>query len=514
MFIAVQFPIADIRSLLDCDTYKLAGPCLPFIDPYGSEFIRCFGPLRNRFNATGLAYEESVYSQANRALRFPALGKYRLGRKYKSFIPTCVFRRFFSENHVTCKVEVGFKNIDKENFYFHTLSGSDLLHLLMELMELHTVIPPVNEDDKKYELKNTGDKLAALYLHGTTKYPLPDGVCLDRHWVQGGNPMMLVDYNSWEVEKLPKGVRLVDANEQSDIKLSHTIILDKKRNTRIRVWLIEKGYFADKDYIRRLRIGLLKLNAEREALKQVLRAIEQGTIIINKGSKASEAVQEYIDSAIRSLSKKDRYGLPYDKLVEVVNSYEDITNQEEREFLLQRLEKVRRSIYNKVKTYTSPAKLEPQPVIIAEQIITINGSEIIFKPGMVENTGGAAMTKISVNIGDGNVFKGSIAVAGTIENSHIVTEGFKPRSDQEEKLQEMLREVNSNVAKLCEQLPEELAKQVANDLEVFVKELVSSNPRRQWYELSAKGILEAAKTCSALVEPITKAINGILALFN
>lgn len=514
MFIAVQFPIVDIRSLLDCDTYKLAGPCLPLIDPYGNEFIRSFGPLRNRFNLDGVAYEESVYSKANRALRIPSLGEYRLGRKCNAFIPICVFRRFFSTDSVTCKVEIGFKNINNHTFYFNMLSGNDLLNILMELMKVQTVIPPINRRDERCELKNTGEKLAALYMYATTKHPLPDGVQADRNWVQGGNPMMLVEYYDWEVQKLPNGVKTVDIIEQFGVKLSHTVIFDKNRNIKIRVWLIEKNACAEKDYIRRLRLALLKLNAEQETLKQVLRSIERGLIVINKGSKSTEALQEYINSAVHNLSRKEKYGLPYDKIVEVANSYENIINQNEREYLLQRLEKVRRSIYKKVENYISQKTLTPQQIIIAEQVTTINGNETIFRPGVVEQMGGATVTKVSMNIGDGNTFNGNIAIASTIENSYNTVERFKPQNDHEEKLQEKLREFNSMVAKLCEQLPEELSKRVASDLEIFTKELVSKTPRRQWYELSAQGILEAAKTCSLLVEPITSAVKGILSLFN
>lgn len=509
MFIVIQFPIADIRNFLECDTYKLNSPCLPFVNPYRNEFIRCFGPLRNRFNQEDVRYDETVYGRANRALRIPNLGSYRLGRKYNGFIPTCVFRRFFANNE-TCKVEIGFKNIENFRFLLSSLNDDEFLNLLMELLDISALIPPVGDNARLHKLKDTGEKLSSLYLHATTKYPLPAGKQPEKFWVQAGNPMILVEYNKYEIKKLPGTVRKVTTLGQASVSLHHTMIYSKNNNSKIRVWLIGKGGGNSRGLVRKLRLNLLRLNAEQECLKQVLRSIEQGKIVADHSGEASDRLQDYINSAIRNISQQERYGLPHNEIVEVANSYENIINQNEREFLLSRLEKIRKNIYKKVENYTLPKQLSAQQIIIADRVTTLNGTKNIFTEGQFIQEGGDTVTKVSVNIGNGNTFNGNVAIAGTIQNSFNTADNFKPENEREEKLKEKLKELNTMIAKLCEQLPEDQSKQAADDLEAFTKETTSKKPRKKWYELAAEGLIEAAAACGALAGPVTNTVKEII----
>lgn len=60
----------------------------------------------------------------------------------------------------------------------------------------------------------------------------------------------------------------------------------------------------------------------------------------------------------------------------------------------------------------------------------------------------------------------------------------------------LLEALNRDVQKLIESLPEEKkeeAPQVAENLEVLVKQATSEKPNRKWYSLSAEGLLDAAK---------------------
>jgi len=77
-------------------------------------------------------------------------------------------------------------------------------------------------------------------------------------------------------------------------------------------------------------------------------------------------------------------------------------------------------------------------------------------------------------------------------------------------LKEKLKELNTMIAKLCEQLPEDQSKQAADDLEAFTKETTSKKPRKKWYELAAEGLIEAAAACGALAGPVTNTVKEII----
>ena len=79
-------------------------------------------------------------------------------------------------------------------------------------------------------------------------------------------------------------------------------------------------------------------------------------------------------------------------------------------------------------------------------------------------------------------------------------------------LSQKLQTLIALVAKLADQLPPEQAEQLTKDLDSLSSEVVSTRPRREWYELSARGILEAARTVADMTAPVAKAIGDVLSL--
>ena len=89
-------------------------------------------------------------------------------------------------------------------------------------------------------------------------------------------------------------------------------------------------------------------------------------------------------------------------------------------------------------------------------------------------------------------------------------------ADQEVKtvLSELHKAVLTNVeeAKLKGQLTDDEEAAVARDLESFSSEAVVANPRRRWYQLSAEGLRNAAKTVGKIGIPVLELTARVLAL--
>ena len=103
----------------------------------------------------------------------------------------------------------------------------------------------------------------------------------------------------------------------------------------------------------------------------------------------------------------------------------------------------------------------------------------------------------------GNVFSNS-----PIQNSfNTVTQ-----SAAEPNLKAELKRLCQHVEQMLTQLPEEKKQEVVQDLDSFVKEATKEAPRRKWYELSAEGLIEAAKSCAGMAAPVTSAVKSILDL--
>jgi hypothetical protein len=114
----------------------------------------------------------------------------------------------------------------------------------------------------------------------------------------------------------------------------------------------------------------------------------------------------------------------------------------------------------------------------------------------------------NVYFGDNAVFTGNLAVAESIQDSFNIAS-----KTEDGKLQEALNKLSIEVAKLCEQLPEDDQQTASRRLKTMVEEATAKKPDKSVLSVSANGLLEAAKAVAAMVSPITTAVKGVLSLF-
>ena len=109
----------------------------------------------------------------------------------------------------------------------------------------------------------------------------------------------------------------------------------------------------------------------------------------------------------------------------------------------------------------------------------------------------------SVTVGDINQ-----VAADTISNAfNKVTQSSAPQE-----LKAELGKLNQAVAEMVKLLPEEKQREVAQDLKTFTDEATSGSPRKKWYDLSAEGLIEAAKAVGEVATPVITAAKTVLTL--
>ncbi|UCC40765.1 MAG: hypothetical protein JSV96_04785 [Candidatus Aminicenantes bacterium] len=499
MFIVAQFPIADARPFIDSETYKLSIPSWPFARPY-EEFVRYSGPIERRKKGGIKDWSgEELYSRASRAIRFPGLRTRRLGGKDAHLSPHCTFRRFFSNGEAVARVEVAFRT--RRGWY--RFDENSFLSVIESCLALPTVISSPISKNPQCDLQMAGRYLADLYLYASTQTAYQKDPDLQDWWIKDGKPLLWIEYKDYEVKNIPKVACPVKSLIKFNIHLSHCWI-DRRKGKSSRVWLLKFSSNSDFDIIRRLRLNLLRLHAEQECLREILRLIGQHKIFIKRGTDASDRLQQYLNSATKIISGRGKYGLPQSELLEAALDYEDIVSEGERVTLLSQLEEIRKNILLKIEKYTAHEEKPPQQIIIVKNPT----SDVNFVTGTINKIGTQTMTKIKVTLGDGTVFHGDFVVAKNIEDSFNKAQQFQV----DENLKKKLEELSSLVAKLCEQLPDDKANEVSRDLQSIVNEATSEKPRKEWYELSAKGLIEAAKTVASMAGPIVTTVKTILSL--
>jgi hypothetical protein len=116
----------------------------------------------------------------------------------------------------------------------------------------------------------------------------------------------------------------------------------------------------------------------------------------------------------------------------------------------------------------------------------------------------------TINIGNGATISAPIVIADTIENSFNAlnnsTQIDKEVRDLLDQLVKAVTELNRTV------LPEKRsdAETMARDTETLVKEVTSSKPRHEWYEVSIDGLKKAATNIGELANPVLQIVEKLL----
>jgi hypothetical protein len=506
MLLVVQFPIADARPFVSGLSSKLDLPDWPSpTTELNPQFVRCFGPAVRRRRGPDAAWiDERVFCRASRALRFPELGRIPLGleagqrrgslRRLRphawQFLPTCAFRRLLCDGAAVARVEVGVAHSSRAT-RLRGVEGVELFSIMRDFLELPTEVAQVNNTPTPRPLLMQGRNLARLYEQASTRSAsTPNGSGLGL--VESGMPLIVVEFERDEVKTLP-AVRLVDPAKTQGAQLAFAWV--KTERGTIAAWLLGRGS-ASPQQLRSLRLCLLRLHAEREALDLTLRQLRRGRVSFDPDSKAGDALQDYLNRATRVVQRDWAGGVSQSAILDAFDAAANVLRPEDRTDLAERLENSRNQVLRKLKAYEAKRAyvreihaltyVEGDLVEHNEQIIT--GSTII---GNITNKVAAEKIENSFN---------------TVANSGASAE-----------LKEALTLLNDEVKTLIRQMedeggqPEQVA-DVANLVETFTKQATEKRPLKEVLLAAGKGLVDAAKAVSERVTPIAGAVSAVLKL--
>jgi hypothetical protein len=503
MFAALQFPFTDVRYFLDAGTGRLAKPVWRVPRP-DHDFIRAFGPLKRRLRG-GLAEwpGEEHYCRATRALRFdpPFRGPVNLGQVAVERI--CEFRRFLSDGRAVARVEVGVKlqraSRPKQPVRPPPLQlgAEECVALIASTLALPVQVPAPGGKLAHVPLVAADRPLALHYLRSTSARA--EAGAVQPWWLAPGDPLLLVEYLlNQDVATLPRHARHVRRLDDQGADLAHYRFGAHGRS--VAVWLL--GYnpaAADRDLLRGLRLQLFRFHAELEAIKQVFRLVVEEKIAPAGGSRASERLQEYLLKSTGLLAKDMRGGVPQSALLDVVQQLQDVVNEGERATLLDALSDIRPSVRRNVERFTEPRSM-------GLPTYEIHGREVnIIYTTHVEGDMSTQNVSITGSTIHGNV---NTVAAEVIRDSFNHVEG----SAAGDEMKTALRDLHAAVGEMLKTLPPEKQKETARDLAALAQEAVSPTPRRKWYELSAEGLLEAARTVGEMAAPVVTAVKAVVGL--
>lgn len=105
----------------------------------------------------------------------------------------------------------------------------------------------------------------------------------------------------------------------------------------------------------------------------------------------------------------------------------------------------------------------------------------------------------------GSTFNNSpIAIRQILQNSYNTIQQASDKG-----LKKKLEELLGHVAQLMARLDDKQQAEAKDNLEALVKESTKPEPRRKWYDLSAEGLIDAAKSVNELAAPITATLKEL-----
>ena len=472
MLLVLQHPFGDLRKFATNRRGLLARPAWPF-DSDG--FLRSCGPVRfrNRGGIDDWAGEE-IYGGLGRALRFKSgLGRTRFG---SGVTVTNSFRRFHTDGTVA-RVDIGF-----------ALDGgcNSVIDIVRDLAEM-TVCVGRHKDE--VELVFAGSKLAQHLLHATTRrkpHPAP----LPAQWWFGyGHPLAILEYPSNMPIALPVGAKHVAYIADADASLSHAFL--GFGNMRCSTWFIARGT-GDPDAVRRVRMHLSRLHSELECMRLVLRALsDDQKLALDDGIDAVQ-ISKYLSSSISAIQKVRRFGHDQQTIVGAVIDAIGTALPGR----LTSMTQMRIRVRERVESYIQQCNQANRTA----EVIIMN----TYKGPVLQNTVGS-----QVQIAGENAKQQAQSTSG--DNAKM--DASMSETPDPKQLEAAIEDLKAEVAKLMPQLPPEDAAVAKTHFDNLVSEVVKEKPRKGWYDVSAAGLIEAAKTVSEMTPSITKTVKALLGLF-
>ena len=107
--------------------------------------------------------------------------------------------------------------------------------------------------------------------------------------------------------------------------------------------------------------------------------------------------------------------------------------------------------------------------------------------------------------------QGDLAVQGNLRQALDASDRFEADGGSAD-LAHRLESLHGLVEQLVAILPPVEAQTASRDLETFAREVTSPKPRRPFYEVTAHGLVRAAKAVAHLSVPVAEAVEAVLSL--
>lgn len=284
MFIVLQFPFVDLRLIQKQEGKQFFYPNKFKERTSKKVYYRHFGSKHYREKTDGLPQSEYCFYNSKKILKLD-----------ESIAPNCtlVFARLFAEEFFF-HFDIGIRVTDNSE------QQIDLLKYIEELLKKNIFITLGNIcNESSLNIESIKSYIESLYIYATT-YTDAYVKSKDTVSLTFGSPAVFCQYSSGSYIIRNKGLKTINID---NFVLKKTTI--NLRSTLSHVWITEKydSYGETKEYLRNLRICLMKLYNYREGLSAVFQFLE----FVNDFDNLKSDIICIEFNYLRNLLKKPKY---------------------------------------------------------------------------------------------------------------------------------------------------------------------------------------------------------------
>ncbi|AMJ85177.1 MULTISPECIES: hypothetical protein [Alteromonas] len=482
MLIIFQFSYTDSRRFLSQENSWLKKPSWP--TPQNKHFIRYGGPTVKRLKGGANNIGEGTICSVNNTISFPrppfiSLAEADAPSKKKIIKCRRVFSRFYFDGLCSGKYEIGLR---PELGKCVSLQTSSINSILDELLNTICSVKSTSKSKVEYKVGELEDALSFHYRLATTPNSWITENEIPNWWTIKGTPLIYIETEARD--KL-----LIKSNGLNVPIYNNTIFfrqLWKKyaNNKHFRVWhrhANSRLSVEELDRARKLRMILMRLHSDREALNSLLGNISEGHLRPQAKTPETDNLQLFISTAVsRIVRDEERVGSLSEELFSaVIETYEALSPGETDEVL----QKIKLELNFRPQAFKKLNKL-------------LNREAKKVRKTIVNKTQ-------NFNI---NENYGIVNIEGKI--SHIFNEIGKINTNKTDAVE--VKQLISKLASYVSEVSEKHADpDLVENLERVVAEVNTTNPKKEILNISFDGLIEAAQKIKDLGVPIISVVTQL-----
>ncbi|HEV8259360.1 MAG TPA: hypothetical protein VGQ19_01215 [Burkholderiales bacterium] len=333
--------------------------------------------------------------------------------------------------------------------------------------------------------------MARLYAHGSLGRSAAAKSVRAESLVEAGNPLLVVELETNEAP-FPLILDGFDKVSREDALGANAVFGRLRvRGRVVPVWILQRGD-ATREQLRSLRLCLVRLHAEQEALDIVLKQIQRKRLLHPAEEEAVDVLEDYFNLKTRLINRAEWNGVRQSAILAAFDAAENVTPPASRQNLIDRYSGARRQIWKKVEEYQNRRA--------AVRVVSVTNID----------AGGISVDKsVTINqTGTGNVANVAEFMSDVVNyvNNNV------DQSSSSEEVKSLMKQLANEINAIATKVDPKQTQRMGNDLKTLSAEIAQPEPRRAWYELSLKGLREAAEALGEIAAPVVSTVTKLMPL--